>query len=305
MFFRVKERLLDYLERIVIPGFNGMPILHVLKFFYKGMLNGSITTRASAISFNLFLALFPALIFLFTLIPFIPVENFQSILLDLLRELSPEKAWTAIETTITDIVTRPRSGLLSLGFVLALFFSTNGISSMMDAFNASYHSMESRGMLLQRWVAMVLVLILFVLLVLAIATMAIWSWMYNWLAENYSYIVDYLPNETLQWVILIALTYFGISCIYYWGPAKKKPFKFFSAGSSMATIVLMLTNVGFNYYANNMAQYNALYGSIGTLLIVLLWIYFNSIVVLIGFELNASILMAKLDKTEEAENTYR
>ncbi len=126
--------------------------------------------------------------------------------------------------------------------------------------------------------------------------MAIWSWLYHWLSIAYPNIIDYLPNKTLQWFVLVALTYFGISFIYYWGPAKKQIFKFFSAGSSLATIMLMLSNIGFNYYANNMAQYNALYGSIGTLLLILLWIYFNAIILLIGFELNASILMAKLDK---------
>ncbi len=293
---RIKDNVLSYLERIILPGFDGMPFLQVLKFFYSGMLNGAITTRASAISFSLFLALFPGLIFLFTLIPFIPIDNFQSILLNLLQDLSPEKAWTAIESTITDIVTRPRGGLLSLGFVLALFFATNGISSMMDAFNASYHTMESRGIIMQRLVATVLVVILFALLILAIATMAIWSWMYHWLSTAYPNIIGYLPNKALQWLVLLALTYFGISFIYYWGPAKKHTFKFFSAGSSLATIMLMLSNIGFNYYANNMAQYNALYGSIGTLLLILLWIYFNAIILLIGFELNASILMAKLDK---------
>lgn len=299
MLVRIKDNVLAYLDRIVLPGFDGMSFLQVLKFFYSGMLNGAVTTRASAISFSLFLALFPGLIFLFTLIPFIPIDNFQAILLGLLQDLSPEKAWTAIESTLTDIVTRPRGGLLSLGFVLALFFSTNGISSMMDAFNASYHTMESRGILRQRWVAIILVVILFVLLVLAIATMAIWSWMYQWLSANYPAIIEYLPNRSLQWLVLIALTYFGISFIYYLGPAKKHPFKFFSAGSSLATIMLMLSNVGFNYYANNMAQYNALYGSIGTLLLILLWIYFNAIILLIGFELNASILMAKLDNPEK------
>ncbi len=117
MFIRIKDSILNYLGRIILPGFDGMSFLQVLKFFSSGMLNGAITTRASAISFSLFLALFPGLIFLFTLIPFIPIDNFQSILLNLLQDLSPEKAWTAIESTITDIVTRPRGGLLSLGFI--------------------------------------------------------------------------------------------------------------------------------------------------------------------------------------------
>ena len=104
----------------------------------------------------------------------------------------------------------------------------------------------------------------------------------------------YFLLDSLRWIVLVALTYFGISLIYYWAPAKKRPFKFFSAGSSSTTFVIMITHIGFNYYANNLARYNALYGSIGTLLLILLWIYFISTILLIGFELNVSILNAKL-----------
>ena len=289
-----KTKIIRKLKTLVLPGFDGIPILRVLDFFYKGVLNGAITTRASAISIRMFLALFPALIFLFTLIPFIPVDNFQDVLLSLLYDVIPHKAWEAVESTLIDIITRPRGGLLSFGFVLALFFSTNGINSLIDAFNASYHTMEFRGIIMQRWVAIVLVFVLSILLIVAISTITIGTNFFNYLDEEdilKDRFVIYLI-QWIRWVVLVALTYFGISFIYYWGPAKRTPFKFFSAGSSLATLFMMLSNIGFNYYANNLARYNALYGSIGTLLLILLWVYFNSIIVLIGFELNASILNA-------------
>lgn len=291
-----KFTIIRKLKELVLPGFDGIPIYNVLEFFFKGIVNGNLTTRASAISFNMFLALFPALIFLFTLIPFIPIENFQEVLLGLLHDVLPHKAWEAVDSTVTDIVTRPRGGLLSVGFVLALFFATSGIDSMISAFNSTYHTIESRGILMQRWVAIVLVVLLALLLIIAIATITIGTAFLTYLDGHDIIIIDNFIIDLIRWVrwiVLIALTYFGISFVYYLGPAKKTPFKFFSAGSSLATLFMMLINVGFNFYANNLAQYNALYGSIGTLLLVLLWIYFNAIIVLIGFELNASILNAR------------
>ena len=292
----LKYKIARKLRNIVLPGFDGIPILKVFDFFFKGVINGAITTRASAISFSLFSALFPALIFIFTLIPFIPINNFQEVLLDLLHDIIPNKAWEAVEVTLTDIITRPRGGLLSLGFILALFFSTNGINSMIDAFNASYHTMENRGIFMQRWVAVVLVVLLFILLIVAISTITLSTTFFEYLDEKYTIIDGYVIVliQWIRWIVMIALTYFSISFIYYWGPAKKTPFKFFSAGSSLTTIFMMISNVGFNFYANNLARYNALYGSIGTLLLILLWVYFNSIIILIGFELNVSILNAKL-----------
>ena len=291
-----KIYIIRKLKTIVIPGFDGLPIYDVLDFFFKGVVKGSITTRASAISFSMFSALFPAIIFIFTLIPFIPIENFQDVLLGLIHDIMPTKAWEAVDSTVVDIVKRPRGGLLSLGFVLALFFATNGINSMIDAFNASYHTMEFRGIFMQRWVAIVLVLVLAVLLIVVITTIVVGTAFFNYL--DYKDILhDNFVTQLIQWfrwIALLALTYFGVSFIYYWGPAKKTPFKFFSAGSSLVTLLMMISNIGFNFYANNLATYNALYGSIGTLLLVLLWVYFNSIIVLIGFELNASIYNASL-----------
>ena len=299
-----KYRIIKKLKTVVIPGFDGLPMYEVLDFFYKGVINGAITTRASAISFSMFLALFPALIFIFTLIPFIPIDSFQDVLLELLYDVIPHKAWDAVESTLTDIITRPRGGLLSLGFILALFFSTNGINSMIDAFNASYHSMEARGILMQRWVAIVLVFILAILLIVAITTITLGTNFFTYIGE-FDTVVDIYILDLIRWVrwlVLVALTYFGISVIYYWGPAKRTPFKFFSAGSSLVTVFMMAINIGFNYYANNMAQYNALYGSIGTLLLILLWVYFNSIIILIGFELNVSILNAGIKQKNLQED---
>ncbi len=291
-------RAYRFVHSVTLPGFDGLPISRVFSFFYQGIVNGAITTRSSSISFNLFVAIFPTLIFLFTLIPFIPIDNFQETLLGLLEDIIPQSAWESVQHTMLDIVMRPHGSWLSIGFVLALFFSTNGINSMIEAFNASFHTMETRGILSQRWVAFILVLVLAIMLMVAITFITLGSALMHYLRAE-GFLQDkfiYFLLDSFRWIVLIALTYFGISIIYYWAPAKKRPFKFFSAGSSSTTFFIMLTNVGFNYYANNLATYNALYGSIGTLLLILLWIYFNSTILLIGFELNVSILNAKIKK---------
>lgn len=132
--------------KIVLPGFDGMPLYDVIVFFVKGLFDGAITTRASSVAFKFFIALFPAIIFLFTLIPYIPIENFQTTLLESIRTALPEKFYILVNGTITDIVSRQHSGLMSIGFILALYFASNGILGVIIAFNSTSHNIETRGL---------------------------------------------------------------------------------------------------------------------------------------------------------------
>jgi membrane protein len=279
-------------QRIVLPGFDGIPLHQVSVFFIRGLTRGYITSRAAAISFSFFMAIFPFLIFLFTIIPFIPIQNFQQVLLDLIRDLTPQTAYESISGTVVDIITRPRSGLLFLNLVLALYFSSNGINSLIEAFNNTTHDIETRTTVQQYLISLALVLILSVLLILSIGLMTFGSRLLSLLLpetmqEGSSYII---LLETLRWLTIIGLLLMAISFLYYLAPAKRASFRFISAGSLLATLLVILTTLGFNFYVDNFSKYNVLYGSIGTLLIVLLWIYLNAISLLIGFELNASIL---------------
>lgn len=168
-YIRIKNNLIARAERISLPFFNGVPLYDVGLFFWRSIVDGAITTRASAIAFSFFIAFFPAILFLFTLIPYIPIENFQSELFRLIRELLPESTFATVEDTVTDIIMRPRGGLLSLGFLMALIFSTNGLASMMTAFDATIHSIHRRSFISQRLAALFLLIILSVLLTVAIA----------------------------------------------------------------------------------------------------------------------------------------
>lgn len=294
-------------KRTVLPGFKGLSLHEVATFFFRGVIEGSINSRASSIAFNFFLAIFPAIIFFFTLIPYIPVPDFHLKLMVLLRDIIPEHAFITIESTITDIIVRPRRGLLSLGFIMALYFSTNGISSIIEAFNMTVHTQLSRTFIQQRLVSIYLVIIISMLTVIAIVLITSGTLVLDFLAKKHILIggTYYYLLQTGKWAIIISLLYVGFSTLYYYAPVKKNRFRFFSAGSILATFLTLIISLGFDYYISNFSKYNALYGSIGTLIVLLLWIYFNANILLIGFELNASIYTASKERDEKKRDVVK
>jgi membrane protein len=277
-------------RKISLPGFDGIPLYDVGVFFWRSIVEGSITTRASAIAFSFFLALFPAIIFLFTLIPYI-IRNFQVELFLLIEDFLPSNVFYAVEGTIRDILTKERGGLLSLGFFMALIFSTNGLASMMSAFDASLHTFKRRSWTSQRLIAIMLLFILSILITLAIALITGGQFSIEYLVRkgflrvNFTYYLIIIG----KWIITISLFFFAFAFLYYFAPAKKTRWRFISPGGTLATILSIFTMLGFSYYITNFGQYNKLYGSIGTLLVVLLLFYLMSLILLVGFELNASI----------------
>lgn len=283
-------------RKVILPGFEGLSFYVVSKFFFQGIRNGALNMRASSLAFNFFLALFPSIIFLFTLIPYIPIEHFQDQLFNLLRSLLPKSAFEATEDTIADIIKNPRGGLLSIGFISALYFSTNGFNAMINAFNETYHEIETRSKLMQRLVSIVIVIVTTVLILSAVTLIILSELAFQRLvhADRLTYYLILFG----QWIILLAVCFCFISFNYYMGPKRHKGWRLFSAGSIFATVLTILTSVVFAYYVNNFGNYNKLYGSIGTLIVIMLWIYINSLILLLGFDLNASIRKAKKEKSK-------
>jgi membrane protein len=282
-------------KAIILPGFDGIPLYDVAIFFFRGLTQGYITLRAASISYSVFLAIFPFLIFLFTIIPFIPIENFQQSLLGIIQDFMPGLAYESVRETIIDIVTRPRSSLLFLNLILTLYFSTNGVNSLIEAFNNTYHTIETRSSFRQYLISIAIVLINSLLLISAIGLITFGSSLLAWILPysiQHSLSVLMLL-ELLRWAVILGLLLMAISLIYYLAPVRQKSFRFFSAGSMLATFLIVITTLGFNFYVDNFSTYNALYGSLGTLMIVLVWIYINAISLIVGFELNASIRIAK------------
>ena len=289
------------LNKLVLPGFDGIPISNVIRFIIQGFSKGVLVTRASSIAFNLLMALLPASIFLFTLIPFIPIPNFQQELIELFENILPVSAFSFLETTIIDIVTNKSGGLLLIMFLATIFFSTNGIHAVIHAFVVSAHSFKSRSWIHQRKISIILLLIVLMMIAIA-ATLVIFGKMtINKLVEyeilERSLVISILI--LLKWIVVILLLFLAISFLYYLAPAKRADFRFISPGSTLATMLFILTSLGFSAYVNNFGHYNKLYGWIGTLMIILIWLYLNSIALLIGFELNVSIKDAREEDSKK------
>jgi membrane protein len=285
----------NWSKRVVFPGSDGVPLYDVTRFFWSGITKGSIGLRASAFSFNFFLSLFPAIIFFFTIIPYIPIPHFQDTLMQTIQDLIPDRVYQTVQSTLVDVIKQPHGGLLSLGFVLAMYFSTNGINSLILAFNQSIHQQETRPFLKQQFVAMLLVIIISIIIIIAVGLITIGPPVLRFLVE-YGIIqhdFTFYLIGFIRWVVTIGMFLFAFSFLYYLAPAGRNKFRIISAGSTLSTILTIAASIGFNYYVNNFNKYNTLYGSIGTLMVIMVWINFNAFVVLIGFELNASIRGAK------------
>lgn len=293
----------EKIENVVLPGFEGVHLGNALKFVIKGFTKGVLVTRASSIAFNLLLAIIPATIFLFTLIPFIPFPNFQEEILRLFGSIMPANAYQFLEATLVEVVTKRSGGLLLFMFAATVIFSTNGIHALMHAFVVSAHSFKTRSWLNQRKISIVLLFIL-VLMIASSGIFVIFGKMaVKWLIENQiienSFLLDLLI--IMKWILIFITLFFAISFLYYLVPAKRSEFRFISPGSTLASVLFIITSLGFSAYVNNFGQYNKLYGSIGTLMVVLIWLYLNSIAILIGFELNLSIMDAHNEQLKEAE----
>lgn len=281
-------------NRISTPGLKGVPIVSVIRYFFRGIINGAITTRASSVAFSFFLATVPTLIFIFTLIPHIPVSNFQEQLLSVIKGIMPMHAYQTVEATLIEVVTMKSTGLLSFGFLAALFFSHNGVSSLIDAFNATYHAIETRSFIEQHIIAFLLTVFLPFIVILGIAIMFFSEHLLN-LLSSWG-LIKLKSTMTIllfgKWILVIVVFFIGISLVYYLAPAKKEKFRFFSPGALLATVLIIITSLGFSYYVNQFGQYNKFYGSLGGLIVFQIWLYFNAFGLILGFDLNASIKSA-------------
>lgn len=295
------KALSQRLAALTLPGFEGVPVSEVLQVFISEVKQDKLGPRASAVAFNFLLALFPSIIFLFSLIPLIPIDGLQEEIFELLQRVMPESAFEVAHFTIEDIVNKKRVDLLSLGFLATMFFSINGVVSMMRSFSKFNPVFRQRSFIAQFGVAMKLMTLLFTLLLFSIFLIFGGEWLISELRESLGWESDvsYLLFSSLRWLIIIFVFFFTLSIIYYYGPALKNRWRFISLGATVATILSILASLGFSYYVNNFGHYNKFYGSIGTLIVIMVWLWINSMVLLFGFELNNSIILSKYKKAQE------
>ncbi len=277
-----------------MPGFEGHSLFEVFTFFYRGLFKGQLQSRASSMAFSFFLAVFPSIIFLFTMIPYIPIDNFEYALLEVIHELLPENMFLSLQDTIAEITSRPSGGLLSFGFIAALYFSKNGLVAMMNAFNTSIHVREHRPVWKQQLIASALVIVLSVVIFFGLFLMIGSEYVLSKMVAKEG--AERFWIQLGKWVVLAGLFLVIIGTFYRFGPARRRHRIFFSPGVLLAAVLTISTSSIFSWYVNNFGNYNTIYGSLGTIMVVMLWIYFNSIMLLVGFELDAGIDSAREKK---------
>jgi membrane protein len=289
-------------KKIFLPGFQGIPLFDVIRFFFLQAKKTGFTERASAIAFNFTMTIPPAVIFLFTLLPYLPItKEFISQMFLLIKDIVPgEKNNAGLIKFLRDILQKPRTGLLSTGFLLAMFFSSNAIMGIMRSFDRQYIGFIKRKGLHQRWVALRLTFILFILFFICLSVLIMQGAVLKWMGVKKASLISVIND--LRWLLIILLFFFSVSFIYRYAPAVHKKWKLLSPGSILATFLMIVFTAAFSWYVSNFSNYNELYGSISTVLILMLLIYFNSLVLLIGFELNVSITSLKHEVDERKKN---
>lgn len=288
-------------KKIYLPGFRGIALYDVVMFFIKQVKTVGMTERASAISFNFVMAIPPAIMFLFTLIPFLPISNeFEAGIYGLIRDVIPgEKNNATIIQFLQDFINKPRTGLLSLGFVLAMFFSSNAVMGIQRSFDKNYIGFRKRKGFQKRWSAIRITMVLYVFVFISVLLIVAQGQLLRLLVSNETTrtIITYS-----RWVIVVLLFFICISYIHRHAPAIHKKWRLINPGSILSTALMILATLLFSWWVSRFGHYNELYGSIGAVLILMAYIFTNSLVLLIGFELNVSITSLKKIADERREN---
>lgn len=274
----------------------------MINIFVRQMKKDSIQERASYMAFSFTLSIFPFIIFLFTLIPYIPIPNLNNNIMGFLKEVMPVSIYEAAAGTISDIINIPHGGLLSFGFLFALFTATNGVGAMISAFNKCYRTAEHRSFIKRTWVALYLVVVISITLFVSIGLSIFFKLYLDYLENSISLqegFVNLFFVQALKDFTLFAIFFITISLIYYIAPTVTVRWSFFSLGSFIASLLGMLFTLGFSFYIDNFNSYNKVYGSIGAFIGVMMWLYAISIVLLIGFEINASLDQIKLEMSRK------
>lgn len=285
------------LKKIKLPGLEGLSLYDLLELYVIGIVKGALTTRASAIAFNFFMALFPFLLFVLILIPYIQVEGFQKEFLSFLESfLPPQTSDFFFSNIFENIENSERGGLLSSVFVLSILLMANGVSAVFSGFESSYHKQLTRNIFKQYIYALGVALILAFLLILTVAFFGYFeiyviqplfdSFEKQGIAEKGSIVFWVVFARYLFFVFIIYIT---TATLYYFGTKEGRHSKFFSVGALLTTLLIILTSYLFGVYIENFSQYNKLFGSIGALLILLFYLWLNSNILLLGYELNASL----------------
>jgi len=308
---KLVSSLISKSKKIILPGFDKVPLYDVIVFFFEQVKKVGLSERASSISFNFLMAIPSGVIFLFTLIPYLPVSTqITDELLLLTKSFAPnQNTYLLVENFLNDFLNTPRSGLLSIGFVLSIYYASNAIMGMMRSFNRSLSHVNERKFFADRFMAIRMTTVIILLIIVSIMLLITQGTLFNSLMRYLDIQngwVKYIIHS-IRLVFLVFVILYGIGFIYKYAPAISKRWKLASPGAILATFLIFFSTYGFSFYVNNFSSYNKVYGSIGTILILMLLIYINSFILLVGYELNVSIhsLKAMAEERNRAEENHR
>jgi membrane protein len=278
-----------------LPGFEGMTAWDLWDAYSVGIVQGAFSARASAISYSFFMALFPFILFILNLIPFIQIKNFQEEVLLFVNDLLPAQAAGAFDDIFKEIALQGNTGLLTIAFFTSLFLMANGINAIFNGFERSYHSELNRGFFRQYFVALSVSILLVIFLLLGVVLAGVVEY---WIAELRAR--DFMTEDSMEvwlklirYVTLIFMLFLFICTLYYTGTRDGRNTKFLSIGALFTTFLILVFSYLYGIYIDNFSSYNEIYGSIGALLILMVYIWLNSNLLLLGFELNASLRSLK------------
>ncbi|HTN44865.1 MAG TPA: YihY/virulence factor BrkB family protein [Flavipsychrobacter sp.] len=289
----VVRSLSDRSKRTVLPGFQGLSVYEVGTFFFKELGNTNLNDRSAAATYNFLMAIPPTMLFLFSLVPYLPLKDVQETINYAIFLITPSRnVQQSITKVVDDFMNNERRGLLSFGIILTLFFSSNGMMGLMRTFDRELETLYiERSGLKRRWTALKLTLMLLIVAVVTLIALVIQSSALN------NYILKIFDNTVVVRLvslsILVTLIFCSISIVYKYGPSLTNKFRFVSPGSVAATILIVLATAFFFFLVDNFLNYNKIYGPIGTLLAFMIWIRIGTLIILIGYELNVSILLTK------------
>lgn len=279
---------------LILPGFQHIPLYDVMDYFFQSLGKGVIFQRAAALTYRIFVALIPMIIALFSVIAFLG-DNVQHTLIALLQSVVPFYAWPAVGNVITDVITNQNGTLSSLMFVFGIYFTILCCNGLLATLNTSYFNEQRRNIVKQVLLSFMIMFIAFFIILVVLGMLIYSSILLQHIQQRFDApkeVFFYLVHG-VKWVLVFAALYFLVSILYYLAPVDKKNYKFFSAGSSMCTMLMVLILWVLNFYFSNFSNYNLIYGSLGALFAILLWINWSSLALLVGFDLNVSIAKAK------------
>jgi membrane protein len=283
-----------------IPGFGNFSLYQIWPSFILQLKRTSLFERAAAISFNIFMAIPPTLIFVFTLIPYLPIsKQFINELFKLIKDIVPGKEnHTVIIEFLNDFLNQPRNELLSFGLLLALFFSSNALMGILRSFDKNYEGFIKKTGWEKRQTAIKLTMIVFVLIFLCIILLIAQGAVLKWLGIETAWIRNLIHN--FRWIVILLLLFYSVSFIYRQGPSLIVKWPFITPGSVFATSLMVLATYLVSFWVNHFSNYNKLYGSISAVFILMSLIYINALIVLLGFELNVTITSLQVKKEKSA-----